>query len=141
MTTEKKFPFDSNEPDFFNTKARQEGAVFNIGTPLKEGSDICSKDDIIRAIQTVQDPEMSINVYDLGLIYEINQADNGDINIVMTLTTINCPIADEMPKMVAKAILNNITEVGVVSVVLTWSPKWTKDMMSEDAKLALSCIF
>ncbi|MGB1360883.1 MAG: iron-sulfur cluster assembly protein [Alphaproteobacteria bacterium] len=129
-----------NEPDFFNQEARKEGAVTVLGSPLEAGIAKCSKDDIIQAIQTVEDPEIPINLYDLGLIYDIDQLDNGDIDITMTLTAPNCPVAGEMPKMVADAVLLK-SGVGVVSVKLTWQPKWTKDMMSEDAKFALAEIF
>ena len=97
-------------------------------------------EDIISAIKTVKDPEIPINLYDLGLIYNIEQSDNGDVGILMTLTAPNCPVAGEMPKMVADSIIK-IDGVGIVTVKLTWSPKWTKDMMSDDAKFALADIF
>ena len=100
----------------------------------------CSMEDIISAIKTVKDPEIPINLYDLGLIYNIEQSDNGDVGVLMTLTAPNCPVAGEMPKMVADSIIK-IDGVGIVTVKLTWSPKWTKDMMSDDAKFALADIF
>ena len=72
------------------------------GEPLKTGVKKATKEDIITAIKSVQDPELMINIYDLGLIYEINQKENGDVDVVMTLTSPTCPLAGDMPKMVAK---------------------------------------
>ena len=127
-----------NEPDFFDKKAREEGATTTLDNTLT--GEKCSMEDIIEAIRTVEDPEIPINLYDLGLIYDIKQADNGDVDITMTLTAPNCPVAGEMPRMVADAVVKT-GGVGKINVKLTWSPKWTKDMMSDDAKFALAEIF
>lgn len=91
---------------------------------------------IIDAIQTVKDPEIPVNIYDLGLIYDIIRHDNGDVDITMSLTAPGCPVAGEMPGQVAQAVAAT-NHVGRVSVTLVWDPPWTPERMSEDAKLAL----
>ena len=146
--TEIKNPYQSlidqeklkNEPDFFNLESRKQGATSTAGKPLNSNEKIADKDLIIQAIQTVQDPEIPINIYDLGLIYNIEIMDNGDVNITMTLTAPNCPVAGEIPQWVADAVAK-VAGTGIISVQLSWTPKWTKDMMSEDAKFALAEIF
>jgi metal-sulfur cluster biosynthetic enzyme len=94
-----------------------------------------TKQDVIDKILLIDDPELGINIYDLGLIYELN-IENNNIEILMTLTTVNCPVADTMPNDIAKKIAT-IDDCGQIKVKLTFDPPWTKDMMSEDAKLAL----
>ena len=103
---------------------------------FKNEGNLISKDEIIECIKTVMDPEIPVNLYDLGLIYEIKISNSNDIRIKMTLTNPNCPVAATMPENVGKSIeiLNNINSI---EVSLVWEPKWTKDFMSEDAKLAL----
>ena len=95
-----------------------------------------NKEEIINRIKTVKDPEIPVNLYDLGLIYNIEIDDNNNINIDMTLTNPNCPVAGSMPESVGKAI-ETIENIHSVNIKLVWQPKWTKDLMSEDAKLAL----
>ena len=91
---------------------------------------------VIDCIRTVMDPEIPVNLYDLGLIYEIKISDQNDVKIKMTLTNPNCPVAGSMPQMVGKSIeiLDNLNSI---NVSLVWDPKWHKDLMSEEAKLAL----
>ena len=104
-----------------------------------ENSDIqkkINKGDIINCIKTVKDPEIPVNLYDLGLIYNIAIDEKNNINIDMTLTNPNCPVAGSMPESVGKAI-ENIKNINSINIKLVWQPKWTKDLMSEDAKLAL----
>ena len=95
-----------------------------------------SENAIIKKIKTVFDPEIPVNIYDLGLIYSLKIDQNNNINIQMTLTSPNCPVASEMPKNVGE-VISSIQGLSSVKVELVWDPKWTKDMMSEDAKLAL----
>ncbi len=128
----------ANEPDFFSKEEKKEGTTTVMGKTLH--GEKCSVEDIISAMKTVKDPEIPINLYDLGLIYNIEQSDSGDVGVLMTLTAPNCPVAGELPKMIADSIVK-IDGVGIVTVKLTWSPKWTKDMMSDDAKFALADIF
>ena len=104
-----------------------------------ENSDLqkkINKEEIINCIKTVEDPEIPVNLYDLGLIYNIEIDDNNNINIDMTLTNPNCPVAGSMPKSVGKAI-ESLENINSINIKLVWQPKWTKDLMSEDAKLAL----
>ena len=94
-------------------------------------------DDIIAAIKTVYDPEIPVNIFDLGLIYE-NKIDpaNGDVAIVMTLTAPSCPVAGILPGQVAEKVAA-VPGTGEVAVTITWDPPWDQTKMSEDAKLAL----
>ena len=95
------------------------------------------KDKIINTIKKIYDPEIPVNIYELGLIYKIEIDDKKKVNIDMTLTTPNCPVADSLPKMVKNNILS-IDGVSDVSLNLVWDPPWTKDKMSEAAKLELN---
>ena len=91
---------------------------------------------VIDALCTVKDPEIPVNIYDLGLIYDIIRDQYGNVNITMSLTAPGCPVAGELPKQVAAAVAE-IKGVGQVCVELVWDPPWTPDRMSEDAKIAL----
>lgn len=95
------------------------------------------KEDVIEALRNVYDPEIPVNIYDLGLIYQVNITGHNNVGIVMTLTTPNCPEAQSLPGNVQQAVEHSIPGVGSVDVQIVWEPHWTKDMMSEDAKLAL----
>ena len=95
-----------------------------------------TKDRIIAEIKKIYDPELPVNIYDLGLIYDINLTYKNDLKIKMSLTAPGCPVAGEMPGQVANT-LAKIPNVGLIEVELVWEPAWTKDRMSEDAKLAL----
>ena len=95
-----------------------------------------SKDDIITCIKTVMDPEIPVNLYDLGLIYKIEIDDNNNVKIEMTLTNPNCPVAGVMPENLGKSV-DEVKGIRSIQVKLVWEPKWHKDFMSEDAKLAL----
>lgn len=103
------------------------------GKPLDAGEAKAKMFDIIESIKTVADPEIPINVYDMGLIYKIDQRDNGDIFIDMTLTAPTCPIAGILPQQVADAVAA-VKGTGKVEVKLVWEPAWTPDKLSEDAK-------
>ena len=95
------------------------------------------KEKIIEEIKKIYDPEIPVNIYDLGLIYNIEIINQNEINIKMTLTSPNCPVAESLPKMV-KENLSSIDGISKVNLNLVWSPPWTKDMMSEEAKLELN---
>ena len=95
-----------------------------------------TKEQVIECIRTVVDPEIPVNLYDLGLIYEIKINDKNDIKIKMTLTNPNCPVAGTMPESVGKSI-EKLSNLNSIEVSLVWYPKWHKDLMSEEAKLAL----
>ena len=93
-------------------------------------------DQVIDCLKTVMDPEIPVNLFDLGLIYEININEKNDIVIRMTLTNPNCPVAGSMPQNVGKSV-ENLKDLNSIDVSLVWEPKWHKDLMSEEAKLAL----
>ena len=99
-------------------------------------SNILSKNDVIEKIRNVMDPEIPVNLYDLGLIYNIDIDNNNNVKIEMTLTNPNCPVAGTMPENVGKSV-SSLDQLSSVTVNLVWEPKWNKEMMSEEAKLAL----
>ena len=98
-----------------------------------------SEATIIDTLKTIYDPEIPINIYDLGLIYEVEFYDTTNVKIIMTLTAPNCPMADQILQEVDDKI-NTIPEIDDVTVILTFEPPWDKDMMSEEAKLELGFI-
>ena len=102
---------------------------------LKNEVSLINKQEIIKCIKSVMDPEIPVNLYDLGLIYSIKNSNN-NILIEMTLTNPNCPVAGQMPENVAKSI-EKTYGLRSIEVKLVWEPSWSKDLMSEDAKLAL----
>lgn len=114
----------------------EEGMQARAGYPLEDGVAKAKPEDLEAALRTVHDPEIPVNIYDLGLIYECTMQDNGDVDVTMTLTAPACPVAGEMPGQVAQA-LAGVEGVGEVVVTLTWTPPWTPDQMSDDAKMAL----
>ena len=116
--------------------AAEEGMQARAGDPLPEGARKAQPEELEAALRTVHDPEIPVNIYDLGLIYECTMQDNGDVDVTMTLTAPACPVAGEMPGQVAQA-LAAVDGVGEVVVTLTWTPPWTPDQMSDDAKMAL----
>lgn len=91
---------------------------------------------VIEALKQIFDPEIPVNIYDLGLIYDLSVSDDGIARIRMTLTAPGCPVAGEMPLQVGTAA-ETVDGVNDAHVELVWEPAWTKDRMSEDAKLAL----
>ena len=94
------------------------------------------KDKIIAEIKKIYDPEIPVNIYELGLIYDI-LVNNKDVKIKMTLTSPNCPVAESLPKEVKDSIMQ-LKEVDKVDLDLVWDPPWNKSMMSESAKLELN---
>jgi FeS assembly SUF system protein len=94
---------------------------------------------VVEALQTVYDPEIPVDIYELGLIYDISIAPSGDVAIKMTLTAPGCPVAGSMPDMVKDAV-GTVESVGKVDVELVWDPPWDRDRMSETAQLALGMI-
>ncbi|HBH04973.1 MAG TPA: FeS assembly SUF system protein [Flavobacteriales bacterium] len=92
--------------------------------------------EIIKVIKTIYDPEIPVDIYELGLIYDIKILDNYDVNILMTLTSPNCPVAESLPAEVEEKV-GLIEIVNKSSVDLTFDPPWTKDMLSEEAMMEL----
>ncbi len=114
---------DNNKTIFFEE--------FNVDESLT-----IKKEDIVNQIKEVFDPEIPVNIYDLGLIYEIKIDEEKKVEIIMTLTSPNCPVAESLPQDVSQKI-KNLNGMKSLAVYLTFEPPWDKDMMSEDAKLAL----
>ena len=105
------------------------------GIPPEELEAFTAK--LVAALKTVYDPEIPVDIYELGLIYKVDVADNKDVAVDMTLTAPNCPVAGEMPGMVQQA-LETVEGIGRVTVNMTFDPPWTPDRMSEEARLELN---
>ena len=110
------------------------------GTKLEAPSGQADAAVVEEALKSVHDPEIPVNIFDLGLIYEVDRQESGDVFITMSLTAPGCPVAGEMPGQVAEAVAA-VAGVGKVTVELVWDPAWTPERMSEDAKLALDLGF
>ena len=95
------------------------------------------KEKIIKEIKKIYDPEIPVNIYELGLIYDIKVEKNNNIKVKMTLTTPNCPVAESLPKEVKDSIME-VKEVNDVDLELVWDPPWDQSKMSEAAKLELN---
>jgi FeS assembly SUF system protein len=100
------------------------------------GSRLSLADEVMAALKTVRDPELPVNLVDLGLIYGLDVRDDGVVSIEMTLTTPACPVAGALPEQV-QSIVSLVPGVSAVLVRLVWSPPWTQDRMSEAARLEL----
>lgn len=94
------------------------------------------KEDVIAAIRECYDPEIPVNIYDLGLIYDVHVSETSKVDLVMTLTSPHCPVAEILPAQV-KSRVEQVEGVYEVDLELTWDPPWTPDNMSEEAKLEL----
>ena len=95
------------------------------------------KDKVILEIKKIYDPEIPVNIYELGLIYDINIDKDNNVKIDMTLTSPNCPVAESLPNEVKNSV-KEIKEVKDVDLNLVWEPPWDKSMMTESAKLELN---
>ncbi len=95
--------------------------------------------EIIKVISGIYDPEIPVNIYELGLIYDVEISDLFDVNITMTLTSPNCPVAETLPKEVEEKV-KSVRKIKNVAVEITFEPPWTKEMMSEEAKLELGML-
>jgi FeS assembly SUF system protein len=97
------------------------------------------KDEVIDAIKTVYDPEIPVNIWDVGLVYDVDVGDDGHARVVMTLTSPMCPVAESLPIWVEDAV-ERVDGVVKATVEITWDPPWDPDMMSEAAKLELGML-
>lgn len=107
--------------------------VATAGQPKPADEKTASEADVVEALKTVCDPEIMINVYDMGLIYNIEIRDNGDVFIAMTLTAPGCPVAGILPQQVADAVAL-VEGTGKVEVRIVWEPAWTMERLSDDAR-------
>jgi FeS assembly SUF system protein len=94
------------------------------------------KDRVVETLRTIYDPEIPVNIYEIGLIYEVNVADDDSVHVLMTLTSPLCPVAESLPPEVEQKVAE-IDGVTGAKVEVTWDPPWDPDMMSEAAKLEL----
>lgn len=115
---------------------RDGGLVGRAGRSLENEQGVASEKMVINALQTVYDPEIPVNIYDLGLIYKLEIANSGNVRIEMTLTALGCPVAGILPQQVAEAAAS-INGIDELEVYLVWEPIWDMANISEDAKLAL----
>jgi len=95
------------------------------------------KERVIKEIQKIYDPEIPVNIYELGLIYDVKINNKNEVSVKMTLTTPNCPVAESLPKEVKDSIIK-VEGVKKVDLDLVWDPPWDQTMMSEAAKLELN---
>ncbi len=100
---------------------------------------LSKEEEIVNTLKTIYDPEIPVNIYDLGLIYEVNVSKEGKAVVVMTLTSPNCPVAESMPEEVFEKV-SDVEGITHVDVNLTFDPPWTKDMLSEEAMLELGLL-
>ena len=125
-------------PDHGGTAAPVEGEDFSAtaGEALADGVSVASEEAVIEAMKSVFDPEIPVNIYDLGLIYGFKIDDQGGVKADMSLTAPGCPVAGDLPGWVADAIAK-VEGIGEVVVELVWDPPWSMDMMSEAARVEL----
>ena len=96
-------------------------------------------EDIVKVIKTIFDPEIPVDIYELGLIYDVMINEDRDVKIIMTLTTPNCPVAESLPADV-KDKVKSMKEVNEVELELTFDPPWSQDLMSDEAKLEIGIL-
>ena len=95
--------------------------------------------EVIKVLKTIYDPEIPVDIYELGLVYDVQLSDEGEARVLMTLTTPNCPVAEFLPNEVQEKV-GEIEGIVKASVEITFEPAWTKDMMSEEAKFELGML-
>lgn len=120
----------------YGMDASQGDTVAHAGEPLEPGTPLADKPALIAAMKTVYDPEIPVDIYELGLIYECEIADNGNVDVQMSLTAPTCPVAGILPGQVAEAIAK-VPGTGEVTVELVWDPPWGPELMSDAAKVEL----
>jgi len=96
-------------------------------------------ENVVKVLKTIYDPEIPVDIYELGLIYDVMINESNDVKVLMTLTSPNCPVAETLPQEVGEKI-KAIDEVKSCEIELTFDPPWTKDLMSEEAKLELGML-
>jgi len=96
-------------------------------------------EEVVEVLRSIYDPEIPVNIYELGLVYDIKVSDEADVHVLMTLTSPNCPVAETLPREV-EAKVRSLDAVKDVEVEITFDPTWTKDMMSEEAQLELGLL-
>ena len=143
MTNEEKI-IDDTEAQLLSAMSIDDTAELPVykayaGEEMDKAVQKAKTDDMIEALKTVYDPELPINIYDLGLIYEINQSDDGNVHIDMSLTAPGCPVAEVLPQQVADVVAA-VPGVGKVEVEVVWEPAWSLERLSEEARMMLEMI-
>ena len=128
-----------DDKDFFGFLPDRGEADDEVERPEPDGGDPTLEAQVIEALKTVRDPEIPVNLVDLGLIYDLVVNRDGTVYIEMTLTTPACPVAGSLPGQVQSAVAA-VPGVQDVRVKLVWTPPWSKDRMSEEAKLELGLL-
>ena len=104
---------------------------------IEEPTDKNVEQQVIDVLKTVYDPEIPVDIYSLGLIYEIDVSESNDVHIEMTLTSPACPVAGTLPPEIEQRVKNEVSAVNAAKVNVVWEPMWVTEMMSEPAKLEL----
>ncbi|HYL48643.1 MAG TPA: DUF59 domain-containing protein [Stellaceae bacterium] len=125
--------------EFLRDDAEYSAAMEDVERPTPDEGDPALREQVLEALKTVRDPEIPVNLVDLGLIYELIVNKDGVVYIEMTLTTPACPVAGALPGQVRDAV-SAVPGVQDVRVKLVWTPPWDKNRMSEEAKLELGLI-
>jgi len=125
--------------EFVRDDAEDVAAMEDVERPMPDEGDPALREQVLEALKTVRDPEIPVNLVDLGLIYELIVNKDGVVYVEMTLTTPACPVAGALPGQVRDAI-SAVPGVQDVRVKLVWTPPWDKNRMSEEAKLELGLI-
>ena len=105
----------------------------------KKNNSVPLGDEIVKVLKSIFDPEIPVDIYELGLIYDVFVNEDNDVKIVMTLTSPNCPVAESLPQEVKEKV-STINLVNEVEIEMTFEPPWSKDLMSEEAKLELGLL-
>jgi FeS assembly SUF system protein len=129
---------DTSEANLSAATPAEAAAAGPAPTPSLAADEVARMtDDIVAALKTVYDPEIPADIYELGLIYKVDIADDRKVTVDMTLTTPNCPSAAELPTMVENAVAS-VPGVGEVAVNVVWDPPWDQSRMSDEARVALN---
>jgi len=131
------YPYDQHMFGHLDGPPLDEDGKARCGAPLPEGTRVASEEAVLDAMRTVYDPEIPVNIFDLGLIYDYQIDPAGSVRIQMTLTAPGCPVAGVLPGHLAKTV-SEVEGIGEVEVELTWDPPWTPDLMSEAARVELN---
>ena len=115
------------------------GSKQQVETPDDHEGGVDLREDVINALKEIYDPEIPVNIYDLGLIYDVKVSDDGDAKVVMTLTTPHCPVAESMPGEVEMRVCS-VPGIRDAEVELVWDPPWDPQKMSDEAKLELGML-
>ena len=127
---------DTQNGRYTMTPAPDGDGTARAGAPLADGAAVADREALLDAVRTVYDPEIPVNIYELGLIYGLEIDEKGNAAVEMSLTAPACPVAGEMPQWVADAVAG-VEGVGEVEVTLVWDPPWSPERMSDDAKMIL----